>query len=65
MMNLSRLAALQDQGNGSSLLGINQMLLQGGYGQQRRNRHMVFINITVRQNDNIGTVSVGTIHFQE
>ena len=34
MMNLSRLAALQDHCHGSSLLRAHQMLLQTGYCQQ-------------------------------
>ncbi len=65
VMYLSRLAALQDQSHGSALLGLYQMLLQGRYRQQGRNRHMVFIDVTVRQDDDVDTVAVRTIHLQE
>ena len=65
MVNLSRLAALQDYCHGGTFLGLYQMLLQSRYGQQGRDRHMVLINVTVRQDDDVHAVTVRTIHLQK
>ena len=47
------------------LLGAYQMLLYRGYGKQGRDRHMVFIHATVCQDQNVGSVTVCTVHLYE
>ena len=42
-----------------------QMLLQCGYCQKRRDCHMVLIHATVRQNQDVDTVTVSTVCFYE
>src|SRR5699024_1639486 len=65
VMHFSRLTAFQDQGNRSTFLCLDQMLMHCGYCQQRRNRHMVFIHTAVRQNDDIRSVTVSTVCFNK
>ena len=63
MMYFSRLTGLQNNRNRSSLLRPYQMLLQCGYCQKRRDCHMVLIHATVRQNQDVDTVTVSTVCF--
>jgi len=41
------------------------MLLQGGYRQKRRNRHMVLVDVTVGKDDDIRPVTVRPVHLQK
>ena len=65
MVNLPGLPALQNQRHGGSFLGLYQMLLQSRHRQQRRDRHMVFVNIPVRQNNNVRPRPVRPVHLQK
>ena len=65
MMHFSGFAAFQNHGHRSSLLGADQMLLQTGYSQKRRDRHMIFIHITVSQYQDISTFSDGTVRLNK
>ena len=65
MVYLSGLSALQNQCHAGTLLGPDQILLQGGYRQQGRNGYMVFVNIPVRQDDDVGSVLVRPVHLQK
>ena len=65
MMHLTRLTGFQDHGKGGSFSRINQMMMYGRYCQQRRDSHMVLIHATVRQDDDIHTVSVGTVNLDK
>ncbi len=47
MMYFPRFAALQDDCHGGAFLRLDQMLLKGRYSKERRDRHMVFIDVTV------------------
>ena len=53
MVYLSWLSALQDHSHRCSFLCTHQMLLQAGDSQKRRDRHMVFIHLPVRQDQNV------------
>ncbi len=65
MVHLPGLPALQNQGHGSTLFGLHQMLLQGRHRQQGGNGHMVLVNIPVREDDNVHPVPVGPVHLQK
>ena len=41
------------------------MLLQGGYRQKRRNRHVILIDIPIGENDNIRPIPVCPVDLQE
>ena len=47
LMNVPRLAALEDQGDRRSLLGLDQMLFQRRDCEKRRDRHMVLVHAPV------------------
>ena len=47
LMNVPRLAALEDQGDRRSLLGLDQMLFQRRNCEKRRDRHMVLVHAPV------------------
>ena len=61
MMNLTWFPTFQDHGYCCSLLGLDQMLLHSGNSQQRRDCNMVLIHTSVGENQNVGTVTVGTV----
>ena len=65
MVYFSRFAGLQDQCDSGSLLGAYQILVQGGYGKQGRNGHMVLIHASVGQDQDVHAVSVSSVHFHE
>lgn len=64
-MHFSGLSAFQNQRHRGSLLCLYQMLLQSRNCQQRRNRHVILINIPVRQNDDVRSLSVGPVNLQK
>ena len=65
MVHFPRLAALQYHGHGRPLLRAHQMLLQSGYCQKGRYRHVVLVHLPVRQNQDIRTFADHTVHFHE
>ena len=65
MVYLSGFSGFQDQCDSGSLLGAYQILVQGGYGQQGRNGHMVLIHASVGQDQDVHTVSVSSVHFHK
>ena len=65
MVYFSGFAGLQDQCDSGSLLGAYQILVQGGYGKQGRNGHMVLIHASVGQDQNVHAFSVSSVHFHE
>ena len=65
MMYLSGFPGFQDQGNRGLFLSYNQMSVQGRYRQQGRDRHVILIHASVREDHNIHPISVGTVDFNE
>ena len=65
MVYFSGFTGLQDQCDSGSLLGAYQILVQGRYGKQGRNRHMVLIHASVGQDQNVHAFSVSSVHFHE
>ena len=65
MMHLARLSGLQNDGDAGPLLRPHQMLLQSGYRQQRRDRHMILVHSPVGQNENVHSVPVGPVRLHE
>ena len=63
VVHFSRLAALQDHCNGCSLLRAYQMLLEAGYCQKRRDRHMIFVHVAVCQDQDIGSAADYSVHL--
>ena len=61
MVNLTRFTTLKDHSHCSSLFRLDQMLLHCRYSKQRRDSYMIFIHATVRQNQDIRTITVCTI----
>ena len=61
VVDVAGLRRFQNDGNGGTLLGANQMLFQCRHSQQRRNSHMVFIHAPVGENQNVGTIFVGPV----
>ena len=62
LMHVPGFAALQDQGHRRPLPGLHQVLLHGRYRQQRRDRHMVLVHATVRENNDVGALGRGPVH---
>ena len=65
MMDLSGLAALQDQSHTGTLLRPYQMLVDSGHSKEGWNRHMVFIDIAVGKDDDISAVLMGSVNLQK
>ena len=65
MMYLPGFAGFQDQGHCGAFSGIHQMLMNGCHCQQGRDRHMVLVYAAVRQDQDIGSLAVGFVHFHE
>ena len=65
VMHFSRLAALKDHCDRSSLLRAYKMLLKPGHGQKGRDRHMILIHITVCQNQDIRAFADYSVHLDE
>ena len=65
MVNLARLCTFKNHRYRGSLLGRNKVLLQCRNGKQRRNGNVVFVNITVRQNDDICALLVFLVNLKE
>ena len=63
MMHFSRLAALQNHSDRCSFLRPDKVLLQPGYGKQRRNRHMVLVHLAVAQNQDVSPFPYHTVHL--
>ena len=61
LMDIARLAGLDDQRDSRSLLRADQVLLNRRYGKKRRNRHMVLIDSAVRQNDDVISLCVRSV----
>ena len=62
LMDIARLARLENQGHGGPLLRLDEVLLDGAHRQQGRNRHMVLIDPTIAQDDDVVAALVCTIH---
>ena len=65
VVDLPGLGGLQHDGQAGALLGADQILLQGGDRQQRRDGHMVFVHAPVGQDDDVCPVAVGTVYRDE
>ena len=65
MMYLTRLCGLQNDVHAGSLFRTDQMLLQSRNGKQRRDRHTVLIHTTVRKDDDVGSITVSSVHLYE
>ena len=65
MMHLSRFPGFKDQGHARLFLGYNEMSVQCRYRKQRGDCHVVFIHAPVREDHDIHTVSVGSVHFHK
>ena len=65
MMYFPGFAGFQDDGYGGTFLGPDQMLLQRGHRQQRRDRHMVLIYAPVGQDQDIYSVPVSPVSFHK
>ena len=61
LMNIARLARLEDQGHGGPLLRLDEVLLDGAHRQQGRNRHVVLVDPTIAQDDDVVAALVCTI----
>ena len=62
LVNVPWLRTLQDQGNLRALFGCDQMLFHRGYGQERRNCHVVFVHSAVRQDNDVEALCVGAVY---
>ena len=62
LMNIARLARLENQGHGGPLLRLDEVLLDGADRQQGRNRHVVLVDPAIAQDDDVVTALVCTIH---
>ena len=65
MMHFPRLSALQNQRDGRTFLGADQILGDCGDCQKAGDRDMILINVAVREDQYIGTLAIGTVHLQE
>ena len=65
MVYFSGFAGFQDQCDSGPLLGAYKILVQGRYGKQGRNGHMVLIHASVGQDQNVHAFSVSSVHFHE
>ena len=65
MVYIPRLGALQNHGDGGTLLGADQVLLQGGHRQQGGNGDVVLVHAPVGQNEDVGALLIGPIHVDE
>ena len=61
MVNFSGLSAFQDNGDSCPLLRADQIMLQSRYRKQRRDSDMVLIYAPVRQDQDIGALSVSSV----
>ena len=62
LMDIARLARLEDQGHGGPLLRLDEVLLDGAHRQQGWNRHVVLVDSTIAQDDDVVAALVCTIH---
>ena len=62
---LVRLGAFQNEGQRGALLGADEVLRDGRHGQQAGDGDMVFVDVPVGQDDDVGTVLICAVHFQE
>ena len=60
-----RLAAFQNQCHGRALAGADQVLAHGAHSQQAGDGHVVFVDLPVREDQDVGAVPVGTVHIHE
>ena len=65
LMHIPGLAAFQDDGNRCALLDPDQVLLQGGNRQQRRNRHLFRANAPVGQDQDIDLIAARLVAHAE
>ncbi len=65
MVHLVRLGAFQNDGQRGALLGADEVLRDGRHGQQAGDGDMVFVDVPVGQDDDVGTVLICAVHFQE
>ncbi|MPN03841.1 hypothetical protein SDC9_151075 [bioreactor metagenome] len=65
VVHVAGLRALQNHRDGGSLLGVHQVLLQRGNGQQGGDGHMVFVHAPVRKNHDVRPAAVGPVHLDE
>ena len=65
MMHLPRLTGLQNNCHSGSLFRAHKVLMQGGNGKQRRNRHMVLVHASVREDQHIDAVPVRSVHLHK
>ena len=56
MMHFARFAGFEHESNARPRAFANQMMMQAGNRQQRRNRRIVFIDAAIRQNQNVDAV---------
>ena len=61
MVHLARFRTFQNNRDRRALLCPHEILLQSGHCEDRRNRHMVFIHSTVRQDKNICPLFIGFV----
>ncbi len=57
-------SGFHDDGHIRLFLCPHQVLFQGRHSKQGRNRHAGFINAAVRENQDIGSVAVGTVALE-
>ena len=62
LVHIARFAGLQNDGDLRALFGPDQMLLHGGYRQERRNRHMVLIHAAVGEDDDVLALGCCTVN---
>ena len=56
LVDVPHLAALKDQRNSGPLSRMDKMLFNSRHGKQGRDRHMIFVDAAVREDDNICTL---------
>ena len=65
IVHQSRLAAFQNQGHGGALTGTHQILGHRAHRQQAGDGNVVFIDVPVGQDQDIGSVPVGPVNVHE
>ena len=65
VVNQPGLAAFQNQSHGRALAGAHQIFGHRTHCQQTGNGHMVFVDFPVGQNQNVGSVPVGSVNIHK
>ena len=65
VVDLPRLGALEDEGEGGGLLGADQVLAHRRHRQQAGDGDVVLVDAAVGQDDDVGPVLIGAVHLQK